>query len=215
MVQSFGFGQRTGLDLPGEEKGIFRPSAPWSRRTLPAVSIGYEISVTPLQILLAVNTVANRGLRVRPRLVKTGGRPVHIGTESPPETERVLSPETADKLTAILEQAVEVGTGREARIEGVRVAGKTGTTQKYSLEQGRYSLDHHLASFAGFFPVEAPEVSLIVVIDDPQGSYYGGQVAAPVFRRIGLQVLRALNIAPRFPAARQMLAAQMNPGGKP
>jgi len=215
MIQSFGFGQRTGLDLPGEEKGIYRPSAFWNRRTLPSVSIGYEISVTPLQILQAINTVANRGLRVRPHIIKTGNNPGEIRRESPPDEQRVLSPETADKLAAILERAVEEGTGQEARIEGFRVAGKTGTAQKYDLEQGRYSLDRHLASFAGFFPVESPALSMIVVLDEPQGLYYGGQVAAPVFQRIGRQVLRYMKIYPRFQPGRRVITAQMSPGGKP
>ena len=215
MIQAFGFGQKTGLALPGEEKGLYRPSAPWTRRTLPSVSIGYEISVTPLQMLQALNIVANRGLKVRPRIIKSDIGSGQARPLLPPVSERVLSTAAADKLAAILELAVEEGTGREARINGIRVAGKTGTTQKFDLEQGRYSLDHHLASFAGFFPVESPLLSMIVVIDEPQGLYYGGQVAAPVFRQIGLQVLRLLNIAPGPRPDRKGVAAEVSPGGRP
>jgi cell division protein FtsI/penicillin-binding protein 2 len=215
MIQALGFGQKTDLGLPGEEKGIYRPSALWTRRTLASVSIGYEISVTSLQILLALNTVANRGLLARPCILKKDNGSGEARPGVPQPRRRILSPETADTLAAILEQVVEEGTGQEARIEGFRVAGKTGTAQKYDLEQGGYSLDRHLASFVGFFPVGSRALSMIVVLDEPQGSYYGGQVAAPVFRRIGRQVLRYMKIYPRFQPPRGVLTAQMSPGGRP
>lgn len=213
MIQAFGFGRKTGLDLPGEEEGICRPPARWTGRTLPSVSIGYEISVTALQLLQALNTVANHGLQARPHIVKrTNGRGA-VPANSPPLPQRIISPETADSLTAILERAVEEGTGREARIDGYRIAGKTGTTQKYDPHKGGYSLERHLASFGGFFPADAPALSMIVVIDEPQGRYYGGQVAAPLFRQIGGQVLRYLKIYPRLQPGRGVTAAPLIQGG--
>jgi cell division protein FtsI/penicillin-binding protein 2 len=206
MIQTFGFGHKTGLDLPGEEEGIFHPLARWTGRTLPSLSIGYEISVTALQLLQALNAVANHGLQARPFIVT-------IPANSRPLPRRIISPETANSLTAILERAVEEGTGQEARIDGYRIAGKTGTTQKFDPQKGGYSLDRHLASFGGFFPAEAPALSMIVVIDEPQGQYYGGQVAAPLFRQIGRQVLRYLKIYPRFQPGPGITAAPLVPGG--
>jgi len=213
MIRALGFGQKTGLDLPGEERGIYSPQAPWTPRTLPAVAIGYEISVTALQVLQSVNVIANRGLNVAPRVVKRV-----LDSEAPPPPDgpagrRVLSPETAERLVYILERSVEEGTGFEAKVPGHSTAGKTGTAQKYDPARGAYVQDRHLASFVGFVPVDTPALSMIVILDEPQGLYYGGQIAAPVFRSIAEQILRYMRIPPRVPASRGLLVAHLPPGG--
>jgi cell division protein FtsI (penicillin-binding protein 3) len=206
-----GFGLKTGLELPGEAFGKYSPETPWTARSLPSVSIGYEISVTAVQVLRAMNIVANRGLSVPPRIVARGaGRDAASPAVS---AERVLSPEAAERLASILARSVEEGTGIEAGVPGYAVAGKTGTAQKFDQAQRAYARDRHLASFAGFVPADKPVLSVVVFIDEPQGVYYGGQVAAPVFRAVAGQVLRYLKIPPAAPASRSVIAAELAPGG--
>ncbi|MBN2200199.1 MAG: penicillin-binding protein 2 [Candidatus Aminicenantes bacterium] len=214
MIWALGFGRKTGLDLPGEESGIYRPEASWTPRTLPAVAIGYEISVTAIQVLQAMNVIANRGLSVPPRIVKSVLDPAAAPPPDGPTGLRVLSRATAERLAAILVQSVEEGTGFEAKPDGYPTAGKTGTAQKYDPARGAYVQDKHLASFAGFVPADNPALSIIVVLDEPRGSYYGGQIAAPVFRSVAEQILRYLRISPRHPAPRGLIAAHLPPGGR-
>jgi cell division protein FtsI/penicillin-binding protein 2 len=207
-IRDFGFGSKTGLDLPAEEAGLLMPPKKWSRRSLPALSIGYEISATAIQILQAVNIIANRGLRVAPRIVSAVEGSSAIGQKASSPPDRVISEKTADALIKILEQAVLEGTGQAAWINGYTVAGKTGTTQKIDPELKRYSSSKHIASFVGFVPVEKPAISMIVVLDEPQkADYYGGQVAAPVFREISGQVLRYLRVNPQKSLMKAALAA--------
>lgn len=199
VIRAFGFGRRTGIELPGEEPGSLRPVAEWSRRSQASLSIGYEISVTPLQLLQAVNIVANRGRLVPPRIVKwiQGGRPRRDA-----ETfATVLSAASCEKLVGILKRVVVEGTGKEALAEGYTAAGKTGTTQIYDPAAKAYSTKRHIASFVGFTPAESPQLAMVVILYDPQTEeHYGGQVAAPVFREIARRVLLTLGIAPRRPA---------------
>ncbi|MHB8053961.1 MAG: peptidoglycan D,D-transpeptidase FtsI family protein [Candidatus Aminicenantales bacterium] len=195
-IRDFGFGARTGLDLPAELPGIVHPPDEWSRRSLDSISVGYEVSVTPLQLLQAINVIANRGVRLPPRIIESvDGRP--WPPKGGPSPVQVISAQTAEKLIDILERVVLDGTGTAAAVKGYTVAGKTGTSQIFDRVGGKYSLAHHTASFIGFAPTDKPVVSAAVVLFDPQrNAYYGGQVAAPVFREIVLCVLRHRGVFP-------------------
>ena len=210
-IRNFGFGRRTGLDLPAEEAGRLMPPEKWSRRSLPALSIGYEISATAIQILQAINVIANRGLLIGPKIVSAVEGSTVSGPKKAEPPRRVISEKTANTLIKILEQVIIEGTGQAARINGYTAAGKTGTTQKIDPQLKRYSSFKHIASFVGFVPVERPAISVIVVLDDPQkADHYGGQVAAPVFRAISSQVLRYLRVSPQKDLMKAALMA--NPG---
>ncbi len=206
-VRDFGFGERTGIDLPAESTGLIHPPNEWSRRSLDSISIGYEVSVTPLQLLQAINVIANRGVRLSPRIIKSvDGRPFQP-QEGEPAPVQVISAQTAEKLIEILERVVLNGTGTAAAVKGYTVAGKTGTSQIFDQVGGKYSLGHHTASFIGFAPTDKPVFSAAVVLFDPKrNSYYGGQVAAPVFREIALRVLRRRGVFPA-PADKTILAS--------
>jgi len=198
MIQAFGFGKKTEIGLPGEENGIFHPVVKWTSVSLPSISIGYGISVTAVQVLQALNVIANRGILVPPRIIqqKPGSVP-RPGTASGPAL-RIISERTAAEVTEILERAVVDGTGKEAVIEGFPVAGKTGTAQKLDPELHVYTEKKHLSAFAGYVPADKPVLSMIVILDDPKGTlYYGGQVAAPLFRDIARSVLLYLREPPR------------------
>ena len=208
MVRTFRFGEKTGIDLPGEESGIVHPLSTWRDSSF-RVAIGYEISVTALQVLRAMNVYATRGLLVRPRI--TMDQPAG-DTEAATE---VLPRRIADELVPIFEEVVEEGTGASARLEGFDIAGKTGTAQKVDPALGAYSSRLHLASFVGFVPAGRPVLSMIVVIDEPRGLFqYGGQVAAPVFREIAARVLRYLRVAPKA-APQTLITASLGKGVRP
>lgn len=192
-IEAYGFGQKTGIGLPAEERGIFRPMENWTKISPASLSIGYEISVTPLQMLQAINIIANKGILIPHRIVKKILISYDNQMEQPLKYKRAISEETASRVASILQEAVERGTGKSAQINGYKVAGKTGTAQKFNPSLGIYSSSSHTASFVGFVPSDKPVLSLIVVLDDPKGQYYGGQVAAPVFREIATLVLRYLN----------------------
>ncbi|PIQ60508.1 MAG: penicillin-binding protein [Bacteroidetes bacterium CG12_big_fil_rev_8_21_14_0_65_60_17] len=190
-ARDFGFDQPTWVDLPGEESGRVKHPDRWSATTPSALSRGYEIQVTPLQMLAAYASLANRGVLVRPYVVQARydaeGRLVwRAETE---EVRRVFTRETAEALIPAFEAVVDSGTATQARLESVRVAGKTGTASKYI--NGGYSRTRYRATFAGFFPVEDPTVAMIVIMDEPRSSIYGGAVSAPVFRNIASRWLSA------------------------
>ncbi len=193
-IKAFGFGKKTGIDLPAEEKGIFRPLDNWTQISAASLSIGYEISVTAVQLLQAINAVANKGSIISPRVVKKILGSPEEAMEKPYRRKRIISKNTALILNSILQNAVQRGTGIAARINGYKVAGKTGTAQKFDPSIGGYSPTVHTASFAGFVPADNPALSMIVVIDEPKGHYSGGEVAAPLFREIATLVLRYLRI---------------------
>lgn len=196
IIRDFGFGERTRSGLPAEAVGICRPPEQWHISSSSYISIGYEISVTALQILQAMNVFATQGYLVRPRVVRAFGDPdLDAGLISPPVS--VISGETAAALTEIWIQVVNEGTGSSARLPGFSTAGKTGTAQIFDPEKRTYRSSRHRASFVGFIPAENPVFSMVVVISEPKGDLrYGGQVAAPVFRNIAARVLRHLRIAP-------------------
>ena len=185
-IQAFGFGALTHVDLPGEVPGLVRPADKWARIHLVTTSFGQGISVTPLQLLRAYAAIANGGKLMRPyvvrRIVAIDG--AVLQENQPQVVAEPISPRTAAIVTDMLRGVVESGTGTQARIDGVSVAGKTGTAQKVDGKTGRYSARARMSSFIGFLPADAPRFVILVVIDSPRTATYGGLVAAPVFRRI-------------------------------
>ncbi len=178
-LRAFGFGARTSLQFPGESNGTILPLAEYSDTSMASMPTGNGIAVTAMQMLDVFTTIANGGSTRPPRLVAATIDPDGVRHDQPPlASERVVSPETAAAVRAMLETVVQSGTGKKAAIEGFRVAGKTGTARKPPYT-GEY-----VASFAGFAPADAPRLAAIVVIDEPQTEYYAGQVAAPLFARI-------------------------------
>ena len=194
-VHAFGFGAPSGVELPGESRGILRPAERWGPATLASISFGQEIGVTPLQMVTAANVVATSGYLMRPRLLlgfgDTDGRLVASFTPEP--VRRVVKEETARRLMELLVGVVEHGTGQRALIEGYRVAGKTGTAQK--AVRGGYSKTDFIASFVGFAPADTPELTALVILDSPTGDH-SGALAAAVFARIVKRSLRYLGVAP-------------------
>jgi len=193
-IKAFGFGKKAGIDLPAEEKGIFRPLNNWTKISSASLSIGYEISVTAIQLLQSINAIANKGVVVTPKIVKKILNSSDEQIKKPIQHRRIISEETALILTSILQKVVQEGTGIAAQIKGYKVAGKTGTAQKFDRSIGTYSSTLHTSSFIGYAPADKPSLSMIVVIDEPKGHYSGGEVAAPVFREVARQVLRYLHI---------------------
>jgi len=183
-ARNMGFNMPTGIDLPGEQEGVLKTPDEWSRTTLTSMSIGYEVAVTPLQLATAYSALANGGRLLKPYVVAerrdvTGETLWRNRSET---IRRVMKEGTADTLRTALEHTVESGTGTEAQIEGLRVAGKTGTALQVS--DGDYTKDRARASFVGFFPADDPEVTLLIIVGEPETSSYGGAVAAPIFRRV-------------------------------
>lgn len=183
-IKDFGFGAVTHVDLPGEIPGLVRPVGKWGRINVVTTSFGQGISVTPLQLLRAYGAIANGGKVMRPYIVRRVVAPDgSVVRENKPEVvSQPISPQTAALVTSMLQGVVDGGTGTQARIEGISVAGKTGTAQK--VEHGRYSARDRMSSFVGFVPAEAPRLVILVVLDSPRTATYGGIVAAPVFRQI-------------------------------
>jgi cell division protein FtsI (penicillin-binding protein 3) len=196
-ITRFGFGSRTGIELPGETPGILRHVSRWQHSSIGSIAMGQEVGVTPLQMVAAFGALANDGVRVAPHLVReirtATGTTVYTAN---PEQRRVVSTDTARALRRMLESVTLNGTAKLAQLNGYSAAGKTGTAQKIDPKTKTYSATKHVASFVGFAPVENPAVVIIVVIDEPGGAYHGGDVAAPVFRVIAEQILPDLGIVP-------------------
>ncbi len=195
-ISAFGFGTLTGVDLPGETPGLIRRPKAWSALSLSVLSMGQEVSVTPLQYASAFAAVANGGTLMRPHVVKRFAaqdgslvRPVE-----PAVVRRVISPPTAQTLMGMLTDVVEEGTGKEAAVPGYTVAGKTGTAQKVDPAIGKYSHKKIVASFVGAVPAEAPQLVILVTIDEPEILRWGGSIAAPTFREIARDTLAYLKI---------------------
>jgi len=196
-VKGFGFGQKAGVLLPGEVKGILRSERDWTQVDLANISFGQGLGVTPLQMVNAVNTLANGGELLHPYIVSkiTSFSGETILKNRPGIVRRVVSEETAWKVTRMMETVTEPGgSGTKAAIPGFRVAGKTGTAQKFDLTKGTYSVDSFIASFAGFAPSRDPVVTAIVIIDEPKDDIYGGVVAAPIWADMIGKTLKYLNI---------------------
>ena len=196
-ITRFGFGARTGIELPGETAGLIRPLNRWQPSSIGSVAIGQEVGVTPLQMVVAFGALANDGVRIAPHLIREIRNANGIATYRPsPEQHRVISKETAKALRGMLEGVTLNGTAKKAQLDGYTAAGKTGTAQKIDPKTRTYSSTKFVASFVGFAPVNNPAVVIIVVIDEPAGSYHGGDVAAPVFRQIAEQILPEMGVLP-------------------
>lgn len=196
-IEKFGFGRPTGIDLSGEASGLVRPVEKWSKISIGAVAFGQEIGVTAIQMVAAMAAIANEGVWVQPHLVRAiHSRAGDVLSHTTPATRPVISRKTARTLTDMLAGVVLRGTGKRAQLNGYTAAGKTGTAQQIDLETGRYSPTRYVASFAGFAPVKDPQVCILVAIDEPRGLHHGGDVAAPVFKRIAEMVLHYLDVPP-------------------
>jgi cell division protein FtsI/penicillin-binding protein 2 len=204
----FGFGQKTGIDLPGEEVGLLRPIKHWESTSLPSMSIGYGIGVTALQAVTAMSAIANRGLWVQPHVVKkvvSADASQRVLLEVQPQTRRVMREATAEVIKSMLAGVVETGTARNAvQLASYTAAGKTGTAKK--VINGRYSESAYYASFAGFVPATNPRFAIIVVLDTPKGAHQGGQVAAPIFNQIAQAALGDYGVLPDAEEFRQKMS---------
>ncbi|HWY02709.1 MAG TPA: penicillin-binding transpeptidase domain-containing protein [Candidatus Acidoferrum sp.] len=213
-IRAFGFGQQTGIELPGETRGMTKPVSRWSKVSIAAISMGQEIGISPLQLTSLVSTFANDGVWVAPRIV--AGRVQPRGTLQtvafhPGASHRVISSYTAAEMRSMMQKVVLEGTGRKAILEGYTSAGKTGTGQKVDPATGVYSKTKYIGSFAGFAPLNNPQLVVAVILDSAVGLHQGGQIAAPVFRRISQQVLEYWHVPHDLPLApqHQLLLAKM------
>ena len=196
-IHDYGFGQQTGIELPGETRGMAKPVNRWSKVSIGAISMGQEIGVTPLQTISLISTIANDGVYTPPRIVAgelppdSKALPVVF---HPAQQHRVVTTMTAAQMKKMMEGVVLFGTARRAILNGYTIAGKTGTAQKVDPQTGVYSKTKYVASFIGFTPVNTPAITIAVILDSPAGLHQGGQVCAPVFKRIAEQVLEYLHV---------------------
>jgi len=194
-ILKFGIGSKTNINLPGESAGKVRDIKEWSGVSLASISFGQEVSVTPLQLITAVSAIANGGILMKPYAIKAVEKDGMLANEFKPEVvRRVISEKTSRELSEILEYTVRYGTGQKAILEGYDVAGKTGTAQKASPDKKGYSEDKFISSFIGYVPSRNPRIAILVIIDEPEGVAWGGEVAAPAFREIARQSLRYLKV---------------------
>jgi cell division protein FtsI (penicillin-binding protein 3) len=213
-IRDFGFGQRSGVELPGETRGLLRPVTKWDPASIGSVAMGQEVGVTPLQMVSMVSTIANGGVYLPPHVLMPGQIGFHCSKPKviappqvspfkpggelpnplPPGAHRVLSTMTAAQMRKMMEGVVLFGTGRQAQLNGYSSGGKTGTAQKIDPATRRYSKTMHVASFAGIAPVNNPVIAVAVIMDNPKGNYYGASVSAPVFTEVAQQVLEYLSV---------------------
>jgi stage V sporulation protein D (sporulation-specific penicillin-binding protein) len=196
-IAAFGFNKPTGVDLPGEARGLMVEHAKVKPINIATMAIGQSIAVTPIQLAAAAAAIANDGVLLRPQIVREvrdgDGRVTRAF--APDQAARVIDAKTVQTVKGILEKVVEEGTGRNAYHEGFRIAGKTGTAQKVG--EGGYVQGRYVASFVGFAPADKPRIALLVIIDEPVGPYYGGLIAAPVFGAVVRDILQYLQVAPQ------------------
>jgi len=211
-IRAFGFGQQTGIELPGETRGLAKPLNRWSKVSIGAIAMGQEIGVSPLQIASMVSSIANDGVMVGSHIVAatTGPRstPQMIAFHAT-QQRRAISTTTAALMRQMMQGVVLHGTGKKAILEGYSSAGKTGTAQKIDPATHTYSRTKYIASFAGFAPVNNPQIVVVTIIDSPEGRHHGGDVGAPIFQRVAQQVLEYLHTPHdvELPRSRQLLLA--------
>ena len=211
-IRAFGFGQQTGIELPWESRGMLGKLNTWSGISIGAISMGQEIGVTPIQLVTAVSAIANGGYLHKPFIIsevrKSDQLPVSAEGQQP-EPRQVLRPETAATIRRLMEGVIlsPHGTGRTARLDGWTAAGKTGTAQKIDPNTGRYSPTQYIASFTGFAPINNPAVTILVSLDSPVGEHEGGQVSAPIFKRVAEQVLPYLDVPRDVPVTAKLVQA--------
>jgi cell division protein FtsI (penicillin-binding protein 3) len=208
-ITAFGFGRKTGVDLPGEIPGMLRDIHAWSGVSLGEIAIGQEIGVTPMQMAAAYSAFANNGTLMKPyivsEIVDRGGKEQKVAPQS---MGRVITAETAAKVIKMLQRVVESGTGQKAKPTGYTAAGKTGTAQKIDHRTGGYSKKEYVSSFVGFTPVVAPRLVIVVMVDTPEGVIFGGSVAAPVFKAVAEQSLAYLQVSPDDVGGRMLLVTR-------
>ncbi len=199
---SFGFGEKTGIDLPGEATGRLRPLKQWTAQSVASLAYGYELQVTAIQVVAAAAAIMNNGIYMQPHIVREirNYRGEIISQVLPQKLRRVCSPATTEKMKQLMEAVVREGTGKAAQLAEYRVGGKTGTTIKIDPKTGKYSRGNYIGSFCGVAPLEDPRICIYVWIDNPRGgTYYGGQVAAPVFKEIAEVALKQLKVPVSVP----------------
>jgi cell division protein FtsI (penicillin-binding protein 3) len=225
FIKDFGFGARSGAELPGETRGLLRPVNKWGASSIASIAMGQEVGVTPIQLVAMVSTIANGGVYLPPRVLMPGqttatqtlpqAQPFRPGSELPnplPEgAHRVISTLTAAQMRKIMEGVVLFGTGKAAQLNGYSSGGKTGTAQKIDPATHLYSKTMHVASFAGIAPVNNPVIAVAVVLDNPKGMYYGAEVSAPVFTEVAQQILEYLGV----PHDIEVHASRANKADKP
>ena len=227
-IRAFGFGQRSGIELPGETRGLLKPPDRWQPTTIGSVPMGHEIGVTPIQMVTMASTIANGGVYLAPHIVlretdamrgSPGLEPAAFRPEDalpdplPPGAHRVITTTTAAEMRQLMENVVVNGTGKPAQLNGYSAAGKTGTAQKIDPRTHTYSHTKHVASFVGFAPVNNPDVTIAVIMDSPsQGGSFGAEAAAPVFRELAQQILEYLGVPHDEPLkSPQQIAAARKP----
>lgn len=213
MLQKLGFGTKTGVELPAETQGIVRSPEKWNGDSLASMSIGYEIGVTALQMATAFATIANDGIKVKPRIIKEIRKPEEKPASSnSSENTRVVSVDTARNLRTMLRQVVLTGTGKRAQLNGYTAAGKTGTAWKFNAATKSIDSNKYISSFIGMAPADDPEIVIAVIIDEPKsGARDGGGVAAPVFKSIAEQILPELGVHPDGPSIKEVQIAREIP----
>ena len=209
-ARKFGFGEPTGIELPGEVRGQLRSPETWNGDSLASMSIGYEVSITALQAATAYAAIANDGVMIKPHVIKeirqADGK---IVSATEPQKSQVISPENARDLRRMLQQVVLKGTAKRAQLNGYTSAGKTGTAWKYDAKLKKYNEAKYVSSFIGFAPADNPSIVIAVVMDEPQGGARdGGQVSAPVFKEIAEQILPELNVLPDATFRQDVLTAE-------
>ncbi|MEA3436481.1 MAG: penicillin-binding protein 2 [Thermodesulfobacteriota bacterium] len=214
-LYNFGFGKKTGIDCPGETAGSLALYKRWTKLDTSVISFGHGISVSAVQLIAAVSTIANDGVLMKPYMVRaiTDKNGQYVHRFKPRKIRRVISTSTAREIAKIMETVItRNGTGTQAALERYSVCGKTGTSNKIG-KDGNYSDDKYIASFAGFTPAENPEIAILVVIDEPKGKYYGGIVAAPAFKKIARETLNHMNISPTIELNRLTLSLKKEARG--
>jgi cell division protein FtsI (penicillin-binding protein 3) len=205
-IRAYGFGQQTGIELPGETRGLTKPVSRWSKVSIAAISMGQEIGISAIQLADLISTFANDGVWVAPRILM-GTVQAHGSLQTvafhPGPSHRVISSYTAAEMRSMMQKVVLEGTGRKAVLEGYSSAGKTGTAQKVDPATGAYSKTKYVGSFAGFAPINNPQIVVAVILDSAVGLHQGGQVSAPVFHRVAQQVLEYLHTPHDLPLAPQ------------
>ena len=212
-IREFGFGSRSGIELPGETRGLLEPVKRWGSSSIGSIAIGQEVAVTPVQLVTMISTIANGGVYLPPHVLLPGQLDSANANQSPPALQaspfrpgeeipnplpagahRVISTLTAAEMRKMMEGVVLFGSGKGAQLNGYSSGGKTGTAQKIDPATHKYSKTMHIASFAGFAPVNNPVIAVAVIIDTPKGQYYGAEVSAPVFAEVAQQVLEYLGV---------------------
>jgi cell division protein FtsI (penicillin-binding protein 3) len=218
-IQDYGFGQLTGVELPGETRGLVRKPSRWAASSIGSMAIGQEVGVTPLQVVSMMSSVANDGIYSSPRIIAGITQPDqgYQRLEFHPQSQhRVISSYTSAIMRRLTEEVVLEGTARRAILDGYTSAGKTGTAQKIDPHTHAYSKTDYVASFVGFTPVNSPAIAIAVILDSPRGLHQGGQVSAPVFKRVAEQVLAYYgvphDVEPKKNIERRILVAHASEG---